>query len=233
MLTKRGKGGFDFNHVHRYLRPDLRVSSFYCRWSSHIPWNSTVAICATSSEGCAAKCSLSSLGLEGQFRPSEAGFLSLPVVIKSLYLIYLITVIMMEVIDSNVTLARRWATLSILRVIIPFHPHICIMGGGCDYLAQCTETRNSIWVSTYLAWTSLDWVQNLGLNWTWMSLFPETTHLFIYSLNCVLINLFLPSFIRGVEPKAFRMIFQPSINLAYVPSCLLIFFFLNFETEFQ
>lgn len=57
-LTKHGKGGFDFNHVHRYLRQDLRVSSFYCRWTGHIPWNSTIAICATSSEGCTAKCSL-------------------------------------------------------------------------------------------------------------------------------------------------------------------------------
>lgn len=63
---------------------------------------------------------------------------------------------MMEVIDSNVTLARRWATLSILRVIISFHPRICMVGGGCDYLAQRAETRNSIWVATHLAWTSLD-----------------------------------------------------------------------------
>lgn len=176
--------------------------------------------------------SFSSLGLEGQSRPSGAGFLSLPVVIRSLYLIYLITVIMMVVIDSNVTLARRWATLSILYMIIPFHPGICIMGGGCDYLAQRTEERNSIWVSTYRACTSLDWVQTLGLNWTWMSLFPATTHLFIYSFNCVLIHLFLPSFKLGVEPKASRMILKPSINLAYVPSCLLISVF-NFETESQ
>lgn len=90
-------------------------------------------------------------------------------------------------------------------------------------LSSSVHRKEKQYLGVYLSGLHITWL-NLGLNWTWMSLFPETTRLFIYSFNCALIHLFLPSFILGVEPKASNMMFKPSINLAYVPSCLLIFF---------
>lgn len=130
----------------------------------------------TSSEECNVEYPLSSsaesvawseLDFEGQLSPNGVGFLSLPVVIKRLYLIYLITVIMTGVIDINGTLTCCWATLSISCMIISFYPHICILGGCCDYLVHCTEERNNIWVSIrhvhhltefrIWIWTELEW----------------------------------------------------------------------------
>lgn len=69
----------------------------------------------------------------GQVRANGVGFFSLPMVIKSLYLVYLITVIMTEIIGTNGTLTPCWAMLSIFKVIISFHPPICSMGGYGHY----------------------------------------------------------------------------------------------------
>jgi hypothetical protein len=185
----------------------------------------------TSNEECYVKYPLSSsaeicgvvwVRFEGQLSPNGVGFLSLPVVIKSLYLIYLITVIMTGVIDINGTLTRCWAILSILCVIISFYPHICIMGGCCDYLVHCTEKRNNIWVPTGHVHHLTEFRTCICIELEWC--YFQRPSIYLVTHSCL--DSWIHSFILRVELKSSHIwYFKPSINWTYIPK--MPFNFLN------